>query len=650
MKLSDLLSYDSVAIQCHDNPDADTLAAGLGLYYYFQSNFQSNPVSIRKKGKKTPKFFYGGPAPITKPNLTGMVETLEIPVEYLPDLKEWDGLLVTVDCQHGATNVMKVNAPHVAVIDHHIQESSLPQLCDLRPSLGSCSTLVWVLLTQESFAIDSRLATALYYGLFCDTDNFAEVCHPLDYDMRDMLYPDESILRKLKHSNLSLNDLHIVSTVLKENFYDPQGRFMIISTPPCDPNLLGFVSDLAMQVDVVDVVVAFSAVDDRIKFSVRTAIREVKASDLTIGLAHDVGWGGGHREKAGGLISGVKYAARFGECPLTEFFTRRLREYLGRYQVIDCMNLSPAVNQKLDIDAMKNYRKLPVKLGFVPCRELFEKRTKLQIRMLEGDVDITTNEDMILMIGIKGEVYPMQREKFEESYAVVDEPFSLPISYPPTILDHNAGTRISLPEYAKVCVGGGGHVSAMRLKSGVKVFTRWDAENYLLGNVNDWIVKLSPDDLYVVTADVFDGLYIRDFTGEDISSDPRCVRAVKKDIPVPVTFASENGVMETREGTVSYRKGDALLKGSGDEAWPVALQHFMEVYVPADDIAPGENGKYSKKAFPVFALQVEEPFMVDLSDERGRLQGGAKDWLLQYVPNNHGIVSQEIFKMTYEIL
>jgi phosphoglycolate phosphatase len=640
MKLNDLLPYDAIAIQCHDNPDADTLAAGYGLYRYFQS---------RKNGGIL-KLFYGGPSMITKPNLTGMVEMLNIPVEYAPDLQEWHGLLVTVDCQYEATNVMYVKAPHVAVIDHHIQESNLPSLCDLRPSLGSCATLVWVLLTQESFAIDSRLATALYYGLFCDTDNFAEVCHPLDYDMRDMLHADEGILRKLKHSNLSLNDLDIVSTVLKENFYDPQGRFMIISTPPCDPNLLGFVSDLAMQVDTVDVVVAFSVVDERIKFSVRTAIREVKASDLTVWLAQDVGWGGGHREKAGGLISGVKYAARFGERRPVEFFIQRIKEYFSSYEVIDCVNLSASIGQKLDIDAMKNYRKLPVNLGFVPCRELFEKRTKLQIRMLEGNVDITTNEDMILMIGIKGEVYPMQRAKFENSYAVTEEPFSVPLSYPPTILDHDAGTRISLLEYAKVCVGGGGNVLAIRLKSGIKVFTRWDSENYLLGNVNDWMVKLAPDDLYVVTADVFEGLYIRDFTGEDISTDPRCIRAVKKDIPILVTFASEDGVLETREGVIAYRKGDALLKGCEDESWPVAFQHFKEIYVPTEGTAPGENGNYSKKAFPAFALQVEEPFMVELSDDRGVLQGAANDWLLQYAPKHYGIVAQEIFEMTYEVV
>ncbi|MDR1874898.1 MAG: DHH family phosphoesterase [Synergistaceae bacterium] len=639
MRLSDLLLYDSIAIQCHNNPDADTLAAGYGLYRYFQTSH-----------KKNIKFFYGGPAMVTKPNLTGMIEALNIPVQYEPDMKEWPGLLVTADCQYGSGNVMCVKAPHVAVIDHHIQEGNLPPLCDLRPALGSCATQVWLLLREELFPIDAALATALYYGLFCDTNNFAEVCHPLDYDMRDMLRVDEHILKRLKHSNLSLSDLDIVSSVLRKNHYDPYSRFMIIGAPPCDPNLLGFVSDLAMQVDVVDFAVAYSVARERIKFSVRTAVREIKASDLTAWLVKDVGWGGGHREKAGGVISTIKYAARFGKRRPTDFFDKRIKDYLNSYEIIDCADLSTPLGQRLDMNAMKKYRKLPVRLGFVHCRDLFEKRTKLQIRMLEGDVDIMADEDTVLMIGIRGEVYPMKRAKFNEGYATTDESFSPNLSYPPTILDHDAGTRIPLLEYAKVCVGGGDQVSAMRLKNGTKLFTRWDPENYLLGNPNDWLIKRSFDDLYLVTADVFRELYIRDFTGEDIAAGYDCRRAIKKDIPVPVTFAFEDGVLQTREGLIAYRKGDALLRGSENESWPVSFEHFSETYTPMPDTTPGSNGKYSKRAFPTFALQVDEPFMVELSSNKGMLQGEANDWLLQYEPNNYGIVAHEIFETTYRVV
>ena len=35
MRLSDLLQYEKIYIQCHDNPDADAIASGYALYRYF---------------------------------------------------------------------------------------------------------------------------------------------------------------------------------------------------------------------------------------------------------------------------------------------------------------------------------------------------------------------------------------------------------------------------------------------------------------------------------------------------------------------------------------------------------------------------------------------------------------------------------------
>ena len=32
MMLDELLGYDRITIQCHDNPDADAIASGFGLY------------------------------------------------------------------------------------------------------------------------------------------------------------------------------------------------------------------------------------------------------------------------------------------------------------------------------------------------------------------------------------------------------------------------------------------------------------------------------------------------------------------------------------------------------------------------------------------------------------------------------------------
>lgn len=97
MRLSDLEPYNPITIQCHDNPDADTLGAGYGLYCYFQS-----------RGKQV-RWFYSGKNRIQKSNLKLLVEELKLPIEYVKPvggkLPPVEGLLITVDCQYGAGNI-----------------------------------------------------------------------------------------------------------------------------------------------------------------------------------------------------------------------------------------------------------------------------------------------------------------------------------------------------------------------------------------------------------------------------------------------------------------------------------------------------------------------------------------------------------------
>jgi phosphoglycolate phosphatase len=58
MRLSDFLKYDDIVVQCHDNPDADALASGFGIYEYLKAH-----------GKDV-RFIYSGRFKVSKSNLT----------------------------------------------------------------------------------------------------------------------------------------------------------------------------------------------------------------------------------------------------------------------------------------------------------------------------------------------------------------------------------------------------------------------------------------------------------------------------------------------------------------------------------------------------------------------------------------------------
>ncbi len=76
MKLNELLEFNHIVIQCHDNPDADAIASGYGIYSYLRAN-----------GRQA-RLIYGGREPVKKSNLTLMVEMLDIPIEYVRELEE----------------------------------------------------------------------------------------------------------------------------------------------------------------------------------------------------------------------------------------------------------------------------------------------------------------------------------------------------------------------------------------------------------------------------------------------------------------------------------------------------------------------------------------------------------------------------------
>ena len=65
MQLHELLKYDDIVIQCHDNPDADALASGYALLWYFE-----------KMGKQA-RFIYRGLNEIQKSNLMIMLDELK---------------------------------------------------------------------------------------------------------------------------------------------------------------------------------------------------------------------------------------------------------------------------------------------------------------------------------------------------------------------------------------------------------------------------------------------------------------------------------------------------------------------------------------------------------------------------------------------
>jgi hypothetical protein len=137
---------------------------------------------------------------------------------------------------------------------------------------------------------------------------------------------------------------------------------------------------------------------------------------------------------------------------------------------------------------------------------------------------------------------------------------------------------------------------------------------------------------------------------DSLEADPRRVFARKLEREIQVQFTPIACTVQTPEGVVHARPGDAILTGTAGERWRVSRERFAEKYRPVPPTLGGEAGRYMSLPNRILALPMTDSFEVLLADGVSRLSGHAGDWLVDYGDGSLGIVSRAIFSTTYAII
>lgn len=515
LKLTDLLRYDDIMIQCHDKPDADAIASGYALLKY-----------LEKQGK-SPRLAYSGVQKVTRGSLHEMLERFGIPLTYLDGLEEDAELLVTVDCRAGERNVSALPYRNLAVIDHHTvkEGEALPELREIRAETdgyGSCATVMWAMLREAGYPVeeDDQLPTILYYGLYMDTQEL-KTARKMDRIMLESLKYDMDIVTELQGVNLSLEEIRIMGRAYDSLHIDPRHRFAVAQVEPCDPDILGIVGDELMKVAGVDVSAAYCMLDWGAKVSVRCRRKGSSAADLIGWLVRGMGNdGGGAPTKAAGRIpkefleeacagdgwddlSGA--AGRLIYRLLADYFDTPPREIrTGGYSdeaVREFCGAGPTL-----------YRKKKIPVGYVRSTDLFSEGEDVLLRMLEGDVRKKAAPELYFMIGVDGEVYHNDERGLFRNYDLADEPFPVDADSPwqPKVYRYAGMAAVPLAPCARTCVAkDGARIRAGRLDCRLKVLTKWG--EWHLGEAGDWLAsqEADPQDIYVIKDAVFRRTYER---------------------------------------------------------------------------------------------------------------------------------------------
>ena len=317
------------------------------------------------------------------------------------------------------------------------------------------------------------------------------------------------MLSVLRNSNFSMGEFEIAGKAMNSCKFDARCRFAYIKAEQCDPNILGLISDFLLQVAEVEICLVYNEWETGYKFSARSCVKEVHADDMAAYLTEGIGSGGGHLEKAGGFIRKNAFEETYAGMSMNDYLKMRMNMYFDTCFVIYSRDY------EIDTAGMKEYVKKKAPRGFVIAKDVLPLGTPVTVRTLEGDADMIIEENSVIMIGIKGEVYPTTYDKLLRSYEITDlkytedERIRKPV-YLPTVHNRVDGSVIELAQYAHVCIADGGtHILARPTDKRLKVFTRWNENNYYFGNVGDYLAVRCDDmhDIYIVEKDIFGETY-----------------------------------------------------------------------------------------------------------------------------------------------
>jgi nanoRNase/pAp phosphatase (c-di-AMP/oligoRNAs hydrolase) len=292
-----------VVITTHDNPDPDAIASGWALY-----------TLIRERLDRTVRLIGGGE--IVRAENRRLIESLKPPLELVhhADLAG-DVAVILVDCGYGAENHLLAETDIVpaAVIDHHPLRGPTCRVRfrDVRPRVAACASITASYLREQQMEASPRLATALVYAVRTETRGAQTRHSGLDRSVLRWLYESANPTWLAQIETAPLTRAYFGDLVLALQSAVHYGDAVFCLLPRArGPEIVGEVADLLIRCEGIRRVFCGALVAGDLVVSVRTETGGRNAARLLRKTLEGIGWGGGHRHRAGGKVPDAGRARR----------------------------------------------------------------------------------------------------------------------------------------------------------------------------------------------------------------------------------------------------------------------------------------------------------------------------------------------------
>lgn len=243
--------------------------------------------------------------------------------------------------------------------------------------------------------------------------------------------------------------------------------------------------------------------------------KRLRALEFLDYLVPEFGLVKGDARGASGRISSVILKVQMSGMDLTdtmEYFMKMTIDYFEECECIEAGDYGK--EREADIRLMQMYVKKRIPWAFVETTKLVAEGEEICIKSLENESGIIVKAapDVYIMIGCRGEVYDIRRDKFENTYDVTEESldvFEQMLEFLPEAEIVATGEYVSLDELAHLCYPKAGvGIYAKELERRTKIFPA-GSEEYYLGRPGDYMAVRPEDfcDIYVIQRQIFHQTY-----------------------------------------------------------------------------------------------------------------------------------------------
>lgn len=252
------------------------------------------------------------------------------------------------------------------------------------------------------------------------------------------------------------------------------------------------------------------------RFLFYSSNKQIRALEFMDFLNPEFGLSKGDAALAFGKIGSAMLQLRMEESQqkdLGDFLCSRVKSY---YEDVDWINaVSYGKQHQKEHKELPLYQKKKIAWAYVESTMLADDGETIAFSSLENEsgMKIVAGPERYIMIGCRGEIYDIEKGKFEATYEKTEEPldvFQAMLENLPEVKLLSTGEYLSLDEVAHICYPKpGSGIYVKELKKRTKVFYKNGNGEYFLGNAGDYLAIRTDDaeDIYIIHKDIFKQTY-----------------------------------------------------------------------------------------------------------------------------------------------